>query len=215
MVKKQKGEWCYIVKKVSIFMAVVFMMILAIPVWAYDNLTGTEIKVMSVEKISDENLDLSEPFKDHRSLFKEARKRLLQAQSEIVKQANDAKSRVEHILIEYGELNVIKSVTSTDLDDLKRDLDKVKESQKIVSSIIKEVKMVLDQELDPKTNLNAPEFLQRLTGIYNEKSAQLEKEAENISKIAKPLNEDASEPAETASMPILPEENTMAAVVHK
>jgi hypothetical protein len=203
-----------IVKKTGIAAVVFLLTMFAVPVWANQNPEGAaETVSMSVNEKDQESQAkaLGAPqeavvvSKDPRSLFKEARKRLLQAQSEIVRQANDAKARVESILNEYLESIANKSGSDTNIDDLKKDLEKVKESQKNVTEIIKEVKTVLDQELDPKANLNSPEYLQTLTVVYIEKAALLEKEAENLSKIARPPGEieipAAATPMPTTSLP--------------
>jgi hypothetical protein len=183
------------VKKTWVAVVFFLLMMFTVPVWGNQSVEGAaetvgtpaESQVKGSETKGSETE--REAFKDPRSLFKDARKRLLQAQSEIVKQANDAKNRVELILTEYLEATVNKSGSDTNIEDLKKDLDKVKESQKNVTVIIKEVKTVLDQELDPKANLNSPDYLQTLTVVYIEKAALLEKEAEILSKIARPPGE--------------------------
>jgi hypothetical protein len=184
-----------IVKKTGIVAAVFLLILFVLPIWANQGLDGGgENTVVSVgEKVQGTQTKTEEAaqeaFKDPRSLFKEARKRLLLAQSEIVRQANEAKNRVELILNEYLESAANKMESDTNIDDLKRDLEKVKESQKNVTGIIKEVKTVLDQELDPRVNLNSPDYLQTLTAVYIEKAALLEKEAGILSKIARPPGE--------------------------
>ncbi|MDR1204280.1 MAG: hypothetical protein LBL26_02205 [Peptococcaceae bacterium] len=171
--------------------AVIFLwMVSAVPVWGTQSPEGAAETVSAPAESQVKGSETGqEAFKDPRTLFKEARKRLLQAQSEIVRQANDAKNRVELILNEYLESVANKTGFDTNIEDLKKDLEKVKESQKNVTGIIKEVKTVLDQELDPKANLNSPDYLQTLTVVYIEKAALLEKEAEILSKIARPPGE--------------------------
>lgn len=170
-----------VVKRMMFFCAVaLFVFSMVMPVWASTAITPKEEqKSASYEEI----------FQDPKSLFKLARNRLLKAQSEIIKQANDAKSRVEIILAEYTKLNANEQIPDAELDNLRRDLYKVKESQKAVTVIINEVKAVMDQELDPEVNLNSPEYLNKLTAVYNEKAALLEKEAEILGRIAKPIEE--------------------------
>lgn len=127
---------------------------------------------------------------------KEQRDKLLESRLEVVKQANDAKSRIEDLIAKASDAKSQAKLA----DSLKKDLETIKEANKILNTILSDIVTATSESSDDESKdqpkvarykavtsagsdkeaLPSREYLNKLALLYKEKSFQLAKVIESL-----------------------------------
>jgi len=102
------------------------------------------------------------------SKLREERTKLIEAQAEVVIQANEAKLRVENILKQSVEEK--KALSSEQLEKLKKDLETIKSNQEILNTVLADIKAATSEQDEL---LPSKEYIEKLIQLYIDKTNQL------------------------------------------
>ena len=111
--------------------------------------------------------------------LRDERTKLVEAQSEVVVQANDAKLRVEQIINQT--IAEKKTISSQRLESLKKDIEVIKINQEILNTILADIRSAT---ADNEELLPSREYLAKLINLYKDKTEQLLGIAEALEGIA-------------------------------
>lgn len=146
-------------KKKCIIFSLVFCltMLLSMPLLADGIMDQTVNTTVSNESI----VDILTRLRDERT-------NLVNAQTEVMIQANEAKLRVEAILNE--SIAQKKVLTADQLASLKKDLETIKSAQDILNSVLTDIRNTATNYAE---FMPSREYLYMLIKLYNEKALQL------------------------------------------
>jgi len=113
------------------------------------------------------------------SKLREERTKLIEAQAEVVIQANEAKLRVENILKQSVEEK--KALSSEQLEKLKKDLETIKSNQEILNTVLADIKAATSEQDEL---LPSKEYIEKLIQLYIDKTNQLIEVAKSLQSVA-------------------------------
>jgi hypothetical protein len=160
----------------------------ALPLWAGETGAAAPLAPAAVKEISIPKLY---------ERVKEARQTLLENRLEVVRQANEAKLRLETLLGDTGRQD---NLQRPEPETLKKDLEAVKEAQKVLMTMLSDILNTAMQgeaektaagegkpkalgAVSPEEALPSREYLESLIVLYEEKNAQLLKVIDSLSGI--------------------------------
>jgi hypothetical protein len=113
------------------------------------------------------------------SKLRDGRAKLIEAQTEVVSQANDAKLRVEEILKQ--SITEKKALSTEQVEKLKKDLEIIKSNQEIINTVLADISAAaadMDEVVPTKDSIN------KLIALYSDKAVQLNEVAKSLAGVA-------------------------------
>lgn len=100
--------------------------------------------------------------------LREERAGLLEAQLEVMLQANEAKARIEEILNQKQATR--RALSAAQLEALKKDLEVIRANQELLNTVLADIRSAA---LDQENLMPTREYVQKMILLYREKTEQL------------------------------------------